>query len=68
MKLLRAIHRWFIMRRQCAWCNTYQGGNPFARTSHGICPACLRKQKLALVKPVCAELNDDEMVIAQGNQ
>lgn len=40
-----AARRWIMLRRVCSWCRQDMGGNPLARTTHGICPHCLAEQK-----------------------
>ena len=50
---------WFRFRRVCGWCKCRLGGNTFAlHETHGICPACLRSEKLKLVKPIGNDLAD----------
>ena len=56
---MKKLRFWFRFRRVCGWCKCRLGGNPFAlHDTHGICPACLRGEKLKLVKPLCHDLTD----------
>ena len=42
---------WFRLKRQCAWCRRWLGGNPVAATvSHGICPVCMGKQRAEIAR------------------
>lgn len=38
---MKRFFQWLRIRRVCAWCGCWLGGNPLAKTiSHGICPKC----------------------------
>jgi len=48
VKRVQATRRWLALQRVCSWCNQRLGGNPLAKTTHGICPQCLAEQKRQL--------------------
>ena len=42
---------WLRLKRKCAWCRRWLGGNPVAATvSHGICPVCMGKQRAEIAR------------------
>ena len=46
---MNLIH-WLKLKRVCAWCNRWLGGNPFAKATHTICPKC-KAEVMKGIKP-----------------
>ena len=45
------LFQWLRIRRRCAWCRGWLGGNPFAATvTDGICECCMGKQRAEIAR------------------
>lgn len=66
--LVEGVSEGLALRHVCAWCGLVTAkGDPGAETSHGICPACERRERSPRTAALIEDLEDEALRLPWGS-